>query len=197
MSIFKRSSSDAEQATAAAPPKSGPEAAPANGTAGAPGVLPPSSAPVYSVRQPTAAHAESEAEGPVAVKVRAAREAQQNAQERLRVAVRRTKTAPPAPGVQSRTVQQQPSTPPVGSRHQASTSVTVTQAGLLNLAWRWQEAGAPIRAINAYVELLTRYPQTPAAAAAVEDLVALSERLADEGQFHTALVIYDHLEQLA
>jgi len=42
-----------------------------------------------------------------------------------------------------------------------------------------------------------RYPGTPAAAAAVADLVKLSEKLTAEGQFHTALTIYDHLERLA
>ena len=78
-----------------------------------------------------------------------------------------------------------------------SNPAACAQAGLLSLAWRWQDAGAPIRAIHAYVELLTRYPDTPAAAAAVTDLVELSEKLVEEGQFHTALAIYDHLEQLA
>jgi len=67
----------------------------------------------------------------------------------------------------------------------------------LSLACRWQEAGAPIRAIHTYIELLTRYPDTAAAAAAVSDLVELSEKLADQGQFHIALAIYDHLEYLA
>jgi TolA-binding protein len=71
------------------------------------------------------------------------------------------------------------------------------QSGLLSLARRWQEDGSSHRAIHAYVELLTRYPETPAAAAAISDLVELSESLAREGQFHAALGIYDHLEQLA
>jgi hypothetical protein len=140
---------------------------------------------------------DSEAESHVAAKVRIAREAQQAAQERIRASVRRTKSTAAPPGVQRRSVQPQEPVVPQTPRHQPSNSVSVAQAGLLSLAWRWQEAGAPIRAINAYVELLTRYPDTAAAAAAVQDLVALSEKLADEGQFHTALVIYDHLEELA
>lgn len=74
--------------------------------------------------------------------------------------------------------------------------VAATQAGLLNLAWKWQEAGAPIRAIHTYVELLERYPHTAGAEAAVADLVELSEILTEQGQFHTALAIYDHLEAL-
>jgi TolA-binding protein len=74
--------------------------------------------------------------------------------------------------------------------------VAATQAGMLNLAWKWQEAGSPIRAIHTYIELLHRYPDTPGAAAAVADLVALSEILTKQGQFHTALAIFDHLEEL-
>ena len=71
-----------------------------------------------------------------------------------------------------------------------------TQAGLLNLAWKWQESGSPIRAIHAYMELLCRYPDSAGADAAVADLVALSNKLAEQGQFHTALAIYDQLEEL-
>jgi hypothetical protein len=68
------------------------------------------------------------------------------------------------------------------------------QTGLLKLAWSWKQAGAPIRAIHAYMELLFRYPDSAAADAAVADLVELSDALVSEGQFHTALAIYDHLE---
>jgi hypothetical protein len=70
------------------------------------------------------------------------------------------------------------------------------QAGLLNLAWSWQQAGAPIRAIHAYMQVLTRYPGSAGAAAAVADLVELSDKLADQGQFHIALGIYEELEEL-
>ena len=85
--------------------------------------------------------------------------------------------------------------PPAPPRHQFD-RMAATQAGLLKLAWKWQEAGAPIRAIHTYIELLTRYPDTPGADAAVADLVELSDILTEQGQFHTALAIYDHLEEL-
>ena len=74
--------------------------------------------------------------------------------------------------------------------------MAAAQTGLLNLAWSWQKSGAPIRAIHTYVQLLSRYPGTPAAAAAVADLVELSETLANQGQFHTALAIWEQLEEL-
>ena len=178
MSIFKRSSGDAQQ-TGTAP-------SPANT---APGVVPPPAAPMYSMRP-----AES-----VAERVRMARDAQMRArasvQAGIRGATQRPATAT-ACVVTSRS-HGAPATPRTMPPLDPSNPAACAQAGLLSLAWRWQDAGAPIRAIHAYVELLTRYPDTPAAAAAVTDLVELSEKLVEEGQFHTALAIYDHLEQLA
>jgi hypothetical protein len=91
---------------------------------------------------------------------------------------------------------------PVASRatwprpRQTFDAVRCAQSGLLNLAWAWQEAGSPIRAIHAYMQVLQRYPHTAAADAAVADLVEISDKLAMQGQFHTALAIYDQLEEL-
>jgi hypothetical protein len=178
MSIFKRSSGDVQQTIAAPSAEAGPEAGqpkfvpPAQGAA--PGVVPPPAAPIYSTRPRT-----STPNGA------AAGVAMQRASSASRVSGERGRPRPVA-HVMART---RPHTPPDPS--------ACAQAGLLNLAWRWQEAGAPIRAIHTYVELLTRYPGTPAAATAVAELVDLSEKLAGEGQFHTALAIYDHLEHLA
>jgi hypothetical protein len=144
---------------------------------------------MYSTRPPESA------EGSVAEKVRLAREAQQSVNARVRSAVQRAR-AQASTGRPARAfvgpIPQRPATigPPCDGP-------AIAQAGLLNLAWSWQAAGAPIRAIHAYIDVLTRYPDTPAACAAVEDLVALSEKLVAEGQFHTALAIFDHLESLA
>ena len=181
MSIFKRSATEVQQN---APPEPG----------SAPGVVPPPAAPMLSMRP-----AESGAEGPVAEKVRAAKEAQQRVRERVRLAVQRARSTPSA----GRAVQQQrPVQPAAPTRRLARTAgsfdaCAYAQAGLLNLAWAWQESGAPIRAIHAYLNLLERYPDTPAAAAAIADLVQLSEKLTNEGRFHIALAIYDELECLA
>jgi len=206
MSIFKRSSGDVQQSSAAAAVEtitpgrqSDPQAglsSPLAAPGAAPGVVPPPAAPMYSVRPPESQRGESGAESSVAEKVRKAKEAQQNAQERIRLAVRRARSASPPPGVQRRPTHQMAVTPQ-SRRHYPSDPAVCAQNGLLSLAWSWQEAGAPIRAIHTYVELLMRYPDTPATAAAVADLVTLSEKLAGEGQFHTALAIYDHLEYLA
>jgi hypothetical protein len=75
--------------------------------------------------------------------------------------------------------------------------VAYAQAGLLHLAWSWQASGAPLRAIHTYMQLLNRYPGTPAASAAVADLVELADILAEQGNFHTALSIYDQLAEMA
>jgi len=206
MSIFKRSASAAQQATAVSSPDASTHspAESANASKFAPpsappGVVPPPAAPMYSMRPPQAPpHADGEVEGSVAERTRAAREAQETAKNRVRLAVQKARTAvAPAPGARNR--QGQLATPIAvcapPARHQFD-SATFAQNGLLNLAWAWQASGAPIRAIHTYVELLTRYPDTPAASAAVSDLVELSEKLASEGQFHTALAIYDELERL-
>ena len=171
------------------------------------GVLPPPAAPMYSMRPPeTAARVEGSAESTLTESLRMAKEAQVSVQGGMRVAVQRARTAtqslarrpeqrltpasvgayaPPAPS----------RGPRVRPRHQFD-PVAATQAGLLNLAWRWQEAGAPIRAIHAYMQILIRYPGSPGADAAVADLVELSDRLAGTGQYHIALGIYDQLEEL-
>ena len=69
------------------------------------------------------------------------------------------------------------------------------RTGLLHLATEWKEAGGTYQAIHAYMEILTRYPQTGASAAATEGLVDLANRLEKQGMFYTALNIYQKLEQ--
>jgi hypothetical protein len=181
-----------------------------------PGVVPPPATPIYSTRQP-APHAD--AETVVSEPSRVARDAQEQVQEPVSrtapIAARKRVTAAPTPSAPSASrSRQRVASPSVGAytpparraaapprmafiqpRHTFD-AVGAAQAGLLNLAWRWAEAGAPIRAINAYYDVLIRYPGSPGADAAVADLVDLSDRLAHTGQFHIALAIYDHLEEL-
>jgi hypothetical protein len=200
MSIFKRSSAEVQQATGTSATATDPGQPPANAippaSAASPGVVPPPAAPIYSTRPPEAA------DGSVQERMKAARDAQQSAQERIRIAVQRARSSTAAAGARGRQAQQPGSMtsaagarPPINAR-QPFDALACAQTGLLNLAWRWQEAGAPIRAIHAYMALLQRYPESAAAGAAVADLVQLSEKLAGEGQFHTALGIYEQLEQL-
>ncbi|HZU13023.1 MAG TPA: hypothetical protein VFB58_09305 [Chloroflexota bacterium] len=70
------------------------------------------------------------------------------------------------------------------------------QAGLINLATQWKETGAVYQAIHAYTEVLTRYPNTGAAAAATEGLLDLASKLEQEGRFYAALSIFHKLEVL-
>jgi hypothetical protein len=187
MSIFKRSSGEVQETSAPSLPESGaPEGQPeqpakpmsqfmppgsAHRATSAPGVVPPPAAPIYSMRPPRLvprANAEEE-------------RARTENPRRTRAAKQRT---------QSR------ATTPASEHLHEFDPVAAAQAGMLNLAWRWQEAGAPIRAIHTYMELLSRYPDTPGADAAVADLVELSDKLVEQGQFHTALAIYDQLEEL-
>ena len=192
MSIFKRSSEVQQPSAEAAKASFAPPSSIAT-----PGVVPPAAAPVYSTRPAESATGIEGAGSTVAERVRVAREAQRSVRERVRVGVQRARAATSTgQSVAPRAVQVVPPSTRRPPRYPSDPEV-YAQQGLLNLAWRWQEAGAPIRAIHAYYDLLTRYPDTPAAAAAVADLVDLSEKLADDGQFHIALAIYDHLEHLA
>ena len=211
MSIFKRhDQGNAEQTIAAPFPDTGAAAVlpeqPANlmPQFAAPGVVPPPAAPIYSMRPPETAPAyESTADGPMAESIRrAARETQQWAQELADevapvAAPRARATASPARSAARRTAPRAASpTLRMRTHHHEFDPRVAAQTGLLNLAWQWQQAGAPIRAIHAYMELITRHPHSAAAAAAVADLVELSEKLAHHGYFHIALGIYDELEEV-
>lgn len=189
MGIFRRDHGDVQQTSAAPYPETGatgsqleqqamlmPPFMPAPDGAAAPGVVPPPAAPIYSMRPPeSATRADGSADGLAADSMRMA----------STVAAPATRARRPLTRRPARPVQQIPFDP-----------TRCAQAGLLKLAWRWQQAGAPIRAIHTYMQLLDRYPHTPAAAAAVADLVELSEDLARHGHFHVALGIYEELEEL-
>jgi hypothetical protein len=171
---------------------------PPSPAASAPGVVPPPAAPIYSTR------IEGDPRSQVGERVRMARDAQLRAQASIqagvRVAVERTRTAAPESMRLARRPAQLPV--PIAVRpetpwgRQSFDPLAAAQAGLLNLAWSWQEAGAPIRAIHAYMDLLSRYPDSPAADAAVADLVELSEKLTQQGHFHIALSIYEEMAEL-
>jgi hypothetical protein len=68
--------------------------------------------------------------------------------------------------------------------------------GLLRLARNWSDVGSIYQAIHAYTEILIRYPQTGAAEAAIEELLVLANKLAQQGRFYAALNIFNKLEQL-
>ena len=222
MAIFKRRDSGSEQTTVAQSTEAvaqagqldqpgdlmtagvGAGVATATRSAVAPGVVPPPAAPVYSMRPPESARYEGDAEIAAVERVRVAAETRRRRQEsvqgRLEVAVERSRSsASSARGGVQRQAARQPAPALARSRARGPIPVDpsrIAATGLLNLAWSWQEAGAPIRAIHAYMQLLSRYPGTPAATAAVADLVDLSDKLAGTGQFHIALAIYDQLEEL-
>jgi len=200
MTLFKRQEQQADVQQKAAASAPGAATQVLTQAAPTPGVVPPPAAPVYSTRPPEAAQRFELDTGSLVAEVSKSSDAQESVQKRVRVAVQRTRTAnSPARSVAKRPIQQPVAAPawaaPPRTRQSFDPS-RCAQAGLLNLAWSWQQAGAPIRAIHAYMKVLTRYPGTPGAAAAVADLVELSDKLADQGQFHIALGIYEELEQL-
>lgn len=212
MSIFKHSTEVQEPTATAIPAGSAasqpdrrtkltpPFAGAVPRTTAAAGVVPPQAAPIYSM-QP-APRAESDGDGAAMANSRVASEPQQPAlpaPASAAPAQPAKAAALPAPAMRRQAAPRQapaipqPVQPPT---RQQFDPARAAQAGLLNLAWSWQQAGSPIRAIHTYMELLARYPGSPAAAGAIADLVQLSSKLAEQGNFHTALSIFDDLEEL-
>jgi hypothetical protein len=189
MALFKRHDPSAAQQTIAPPSADGGAQVLVTQAPSAPGVVPPPKAPVYSTRPPEVPQRIETDRASVVAE-------QQGAQKSVRVAVQRTRTtAPPAVKRPARLSAPTAQWSPAIARPTFDPK-RCAQAGLLNLAWNWQQAGAPIRAIHAYLQVLERYPGTAGAEAAVADLVELSDKLADQGQYHLALGIYDELEEL-
>jgi hypothetical protein len=70
------------------------------------------------------------------------------------------------------------------------------QVGLLRLARSWSDTGSTYQAIHAYTEVLIRYPGSAVADTAVEELLLLAEKLAQQGRYYAALNIFNKLELL-
>jgi hypothetical protein len=207
MGIFKRHEQPAVQPAGAAPASEGsrqdksttlmPPFVSAPRDSAAPGVVPPPAALMFEMNPPDSARVDVDAASLVAEQVRKTPGSQQAVEKRVRVALQRARTASRATASRRVAVAAMPSATAAWQQgRQTFDPVRCAQAGLLNLAWSWQQAGAPIRAIHAYMQVLCRYPDTPGAAAAVADLVELSEILTEEGKYHLALSIYDELERV-
>jgi outer membrane protein assembly factor BamD (BamD/ComL family) len=63
------------------------------------------------------------------------------------------------------------------------------------MARQWRDTGSTHQAIEAYKEILTNYPGTQVASAAVEELVELAQMMENAGQYHAALEVFRMLEQ--
>ena len=168
--------------------------------AAASGVVPPLAAPVYSMAPAVPVPPPPPADESVVIEaVTAPPETQRRVEQQVQVALQRASAAgSPAPVVRSRPAPPRAPAPRSAPRRprQAFDPQAYAQAGMVNLAWAWSQSGSPIRAIHTYMQVLSRYPGTPAADAAVADLVAIADLLAEQGQFHTALSIYDKMDEL-
>ena len=159
-------------------------------SAATPGVVPPPAAPLYSTRPEPAAHVAE----PLGMAREALERAQVSVEGNVHLSAQRATRTESLPTYDRRRTTPHGMMPP-RPRHRFD-PVAAAQAGLLNLAWQWQAAGSPIRAIHTYMQLLARYPHSAAAGAAVADLVELSNKLAQQGHFHIALSIYEEMEEL-
>jgi hypothetical protein len=149
MSIFKRH--DEQRPSEPLSPEAGAQAGVATATrvTPAPGVVPPAAAPMYSTRlpEPPPRAVEGVVSETVTVAAEARRRARDQVQGSVAVAVRRTRSAEALTTTRGRAGQltmqprEAPSRPPL-----PIDPSQFAQTGLLNLAWSWQRAGAPIRA---------------------------------------------------
>lgn len=74
---------------------------------------------------------------------------------------------------------------------------SVARKHMLRLAKELQEEGQVYSAIYLLKRLLEAYPETPESRIAVQEYAALGEYLEKQGMVHTALSMYEWLEQLA
>ncbi|MBV9279203.1 MAG: hypothetical protein JOZ41_03900 [Chloroflexi bacterium] len=83
-----------------------------------------------------------------------------------------------------------------GEPHYYYDPAAAVRAELIRLGDDWRAAGALYQAIAAYTEVLTRYPDSGAAAAATEGLVTIAREMKQHGRYYAALGIFKKLEAL-
>ena len=71
------------------------------------------------------------------------------------------------------------------------------RASLLRIAEAWHLTGQINQAIDAYAQLLARYPGSPEAVAAAEHTLALARGYERHGQYRLALGLYEKMERLS
>lgn len=70
------------------------------------------------------------------------------------------------------------------------------RAAMLRMAQSAQANGQIYHAIHAYNHLLEQYPSTQESRQAAEEMIALARFLEEQGMYHTALSLYERMEQL-
>src|SRR5215472_1772559 len=162
MSIFSRSASTPQQTTTAPAPEPGAPTATADQAApdkastfapprnAAPGVVPPPAAPVYSMRP-----AESERRVDTVADSSMSDSARMALKAKSHLAAQRARpVAAPAQARKRQLQQPAPAPAPKRAALQGFDPIRAAQTGLLKLAWSWQSAASPIRAIHTYMELI-------------------------------------------
>ncbi len=74
--------------------------------------------------------------------------------------------------------------------------VGAARAAMLRMAQSAQANGQVYHAIHTYNHLLEEYPNTEESRQAAEEMIALAQFLETQGMYHTALSLYERMEQL-
>lgn len=70
------------------------------------------------------------------------------------------------------------------------------RAAMLRMARSAQANGQIYHAIHGYNRLLEQYPSTQESRQAADEMIALARFLEGQGMYHTALSLYERMEQL-
>lgn len=72
----------------------------------------------------------------------------------------------------------------------------IARTAMLEMAQSAQANGQIYHAVHIYDHLLEDYPHTQESRRAAEEMIALARFLETQGMYHTALSLYERLEQL-
>jgi len=67
-------------------------------------------------------------------------------------------------------------------------------ASLLRVASALDEQGKVHQALDPYLKLVERYPNSPEASVAADRVLAIAEDMRERGQHHMAISVFDRLE---
>lgn len=78
-----------------------------------------------------------------------------------------------------------------------ASSEATARTSMLRIARAWQTSGQLHHAIDAYLRLCHRYPDSPEAHDAAAQILALAQSYEQQGQYRMAMDLYNRLERLS
>jgi len=79
-------------------------------------------------------------------------------------------------------------------KQKSSTIHETVSTSLLTLAMTFEKLGKVHQALNTYLKIIEKYPDTPEVPAATEKVLAIAEGMRQKGKFQVAMGVYARLE---